>query len=237
MKLWRPLAAVLLALTLTACGDKPDEAFGRKVRAYLLEHPEVLQEAYVRLQAKQQEQAMAEASKAIGEHRQALEHDPRDMVVNPDGKVTVVEFLDFNCSYCKLIAPEVLALIKANPDVRFVFKDLTIFGETSEYAAAGVRMARPAQTYLGLHRALMEEKPLEDDDVARILAAHGVSPADARKRQQSDEQKTYLADTQQLAVALGIRGTPAFVVGNTLIPAADPAALKAAIDQAKSAKS
>ena len=83
----------------------------------------------------------------------------------------------------------------------------------------------------------MEEKPLEDDDVARILAANGISPADARARQHSDDQQKYLQDTQDLAVALGIRGTPAFVVGETLIPSADPAALKAAIGEAKSAKS
>ena len=233
MRLLKPLAAVLV-LALAACGEpKADEAFGKKVRAYLLENPEVLQEAYEKLQVKQQQQALLSATKAIGDNRKALENDPRDFVANPNGKITVVEFFDYNCGYCKLIAPEVLALIKANPDVRFVFKDMTIFGEASEYAAAGAELTKPTGKYLDIHRAFMSEKPLEDDDVARILTLNGVSPAAARERQQSAEQRLYLEDQHKLAAALGIQGTPAFVIGDTMIPGADPAALKAAIAEAK----
>ena len=233
MRLLKPLAAVLV-LALAACGGpKADEAFGQKVRAYLLEHPEVLQEAYEKLQVKQQQDALLSATKALATNRQALERDPRDFVANPDGKITVVEFFDYNCGYCKLIAPEVLALIKANPDVRFVFKDMTIFGEASEYAAAGAELTKPTGKYLAVHRELMSEKPLEDDDVARILTSNGVSPAAARERQQSAEQRRYLEDQHKLAAALGIQGTPAFVVGDVMIPGADPAALKAAIAEAK----
>ena len=113
MRLFKPLAAILV-LALAACGEpKADEAFGQKVRAYLLEHPEVLQEAYEKLQVKQQQAALLSAAKALAENRQALENDPRDFVANPNGKITVVEFFDYNCGYCKLIAPEVLALVKA----------------------------------------------------------------------------------------------------------------------------
>ncbi|HEX6866915.1 MAG TPA: DsbA family protein [Caulobacteraceae bacterium] len=237
MRLLQAVAA-LAVLTLVACGEpKADEAFGKKVRAYLLEHPEVLQEAYERLQVKQQEQALLAASKAIEANKKALENDPRDFVANPSGKITVVEFFDYNCGYCKLIAPEVLALARANPDVRFVFKDMTIFGEASEYAAAGAHLTKTGGKYLDVHRAFMAEKPLEDDDVARILTLHGVSPAAARQRQQSAEQRKYLEDQHQLAAALGIQGTPAFVVGDVMIPGADPLALKQAIAAVKQGKS
>ena len=237
MRLAKPLAAILV-LSLAACGEpKADEAFGKKVRAYLLENPEVLQEAYERLQVKQQQQAMVQASKAIVDNRKALENDPRDFVANPNGKITVVEFFDYNCGYCKLIAPEVLALIKANPDVRFVFKDMTIFGEASEYAAAGAELTKPTGKYLAVHREFMAEKPLEDDDVARILTLNGISPGAARERQQSAEQRRYLEDQHKLAASLGIQGTPAFVVGDLMIPGADPLALKQAIAAAKEGKS
>lgn len=232
-----PALALTLAFMLSACGgDDYSDAFGKKVRAYLLDNPEVLQEAYEQLQAKTQAKALAAAGEAIEANRQALEHDPRDVVINPQGEITVVEFVDFNCGYCKLIAPEVMALARAHPDVRFVFKDMPIFGETSEFAAAGVRMQRDPDGYKALHKAMMEAKPLEDADVARILAAHGVDPETAREKQRSQDQQAYLQDTKQLAVTLGIRGTPAFVVGTTLIPAADPAALKAAITEAQTSK-
>ena len=82
----------------------------------------------------------------------------------------------------------------------------------------------------------MAEKPLEDDDVARILTLHGISPGAARERQQSPEQRRYLEDQHKLAAALGIQGTPAFVIGDVMIPGADPAALKTAIAEAKKAK-
>lgn len=237
MRLLKAVATVAL-LTLAACGEpKADEAFGKKVRAYLLEHPEVLQEAYERLQVKQQEQSLLAASKAIEANKKALENDPRDFVANPNGKITVVEFFDYNCGYCKLIAPEVLALARANPDVRFVFKDMTIFGEASEYAAAGAELTKANGKFLDVHREFMAEKPLEDDDVARILTLHGVSPAAARERQQSAEQRKYLEDQHQLAAALGIQGTPAFVVGDVMIPGADPLALKQAIAAVKKGKS
>lgn len=236
MRIARALAAVAI-LSLAGCGEpKADEAFGKKVRAYLLEHPEVLQEAYERLQAKQQQQALLAATKAIGDNRQALENDPRDFVANPNGKITVVEFFDYNCGYCKLIAPEVLALVKANPDVRFVFKDMTIFGEASEYAAAGAELTKTTGKYLDVHRAFMAKKPLEDADVASILTVNGVNPAAARQRQQSAEQRKYLEDQHKLAEALGIQGTPAFIIGDVMIPGADPLALKQAIAEAKAGK-
>lgn len=224
---------LMLGLTLGACEAPPDPVFGAKVRAYLLEHPEVLQEAFEKLQEKQVAQAQKAATDAIAQNRKALENDPRDFVVNPDGKVTVVEFFDYNCGYCKLIAPEVLAIAQSDPDVRVVLKDLTIFGEASEYAAAGAALAKDNGKYLAVHQQFMAQKPLDDAAVARILTAHGMSPEAARKQQASADQKDYLADQHALAASLGIEGTPAFIVGDVMIPGADPEALKAAIGEAK----
>jgi protein-disulfide isomerase len=231
------LLAAAAAMALGGCQRESDEAFGKRVRAYLLEHPEVLQEAYVRLQAKQDQQRAAAASQGLKKYRQAIERDPRDFVANPNGKITVVEFFDYNCGYCKAIAPEVLAIVKSEPDVRFVFKDFTIFGEASEYAAAGADLAKPTGAYMAIYQQFMAQKPLTDDGVKRILTANGVDPDAARKHQQSADEKRYLADVHELAVNLGIEGTPAFVVGDTLIPGADPQALAQAIAAARKAKS
>ena len=98
-------------------------AFGRRVRAYLLAHPEVLQEALERLQAKSDADKAADARAAIRARRQVLEHDPRDPVLgNPNGAVTVVEFFDDRCPLCKAAEPELENLLAANPDVRLVLK-------------------------------------------------------------------------------------------------------------------
>jgi len=231
------LLAAAAAMALSGCQRESDEAFGKRVRAYLLEHPEVLQEAYVRLQDKQEQQRVVAAKQGLQKYRQAIEHDPRDFVANPNGKITVVEFFDYNCGYCKAIAPEVLAIVKSEPDVRFVFKDFTIFGEASEYAAAGADLAKPTGKYMTIYQQFMAQKPLTDDGVKRILADNGVDPDAARKHQQDADEKRYIADVHQLAVNLGIEGTPAFVVGDTLIPGADPQALGQAIAAARKAKS
>ena len=228
---------IAAALALAGCQKQSDEAFDKRVHDYLVTHPEVLQEAYEALQVKQEKEKLAQATQGIQKYRQQLEHDPRDFVANPNGKITVVEFFDFNCGYCKAIAPEVLAIVKSEPDVRFVFKDFTIFGEASEYAAAGADLAKPSGKYMDIYKAFMAQKPLTDDGVNRILTANGVDPQVARKHQQDADEKRRLEDTHNLAVALGIEGTPAFVVGTTLIPGADPQALGQEIAAAKKAQS
>lgn len=219
----RKLLILALAAMLAACGqNRVEPAFGAKVRAYLLENPEVLLEVQTALREKQ----AAEAIKAV---RPQLERDSRDQVLNPDGKITVVELFDYNCGFCKTIAPEILELARTHPQVRFVFKDMVIFGETSEFAAAGAALARTPAQYIAIHKAFMAARPLDDAGAARILAANGVDPAAARRSQASDERKRYLSDVHEVANQLGLQGTPAFIVGDTLIPGADPEALKAAI--------
>ena len=223
--------AALLALGLAACEPASDAAFGARVRAYLLEHPEVLQEAYEKLQEKQAAEAQKASAASLTKQRKALENDPRDHVINPKGKITVVEFVDYNCGYCKLIAPEVVALAK-DPNMRLVFKDMTIFGAGSEYAAAASRQATGAR-YVALHEAFMAQKPLDEAAVDRVLTAQGLDPAAARARRSAPAQQKYLDDQQKLAAALGIQGTPAFIIGDVMIPGADPEALKAAVAEAK----
>lgn len=227
-------AASVAALGLAACGPpKPDKAFGEKVRAYLLENPEVLVEVSAKLQAKQTAQAAEKSKGAIEKYRQALERDPRDFVANPNGSITVVEFFDYKCGYCKLAAPEVIALIQQNPDVRFVFKDFVIFGHDSEVAARMVLGSRDQGKSIAFHKALMAEKSLDEAGVMRIAQQVGIDATKARAVGGSEAVTQHLADTHALAQALAIEGTPAFFVGNTMIAGADMQALKLAIDQAR----
>lgn len=226
-------AAVLGALSLSACQKSPDAAFGEKVHAYLLAHPEVLREAEVKLQENDRLAAQKASSDAIARYRGQLEHDTRDFVANPDGKITVVEFFDYRCGYCKLAAPQVVDLIQKNPDVRFVFKEFPIFGEVSD-TAAKVALTRPAKAKgVQLYQALMSEKALDDAALDRHLAEIGIDPVQARKDAQHPMIDRQISDTHALAEALKIDGTPAFIVGDTMIPGADIPALKAAIAKAR----
>ena len=139
MKLTLPLALTLAAaLAITGCQKTEDAAFGAKVRSYLLAHPELLKEMATKLEAQEQLKQQTASKDAVQKFRQRLERDPRDLVANPGGSITVVEFFDYNCGYCKLAAPEVVKLIKSNPDVRFVFKE---FAFQTENSIAASRMA------------------------------------------------------------------------------------------------
>ncbi len=229
-------AALVLTFSLSACQKADDAMFGQKVHAYLLAHPEVIREAAEKLSENERLAAVKASTDAIDRFRGQLEHDPRDFVANPDGKVTVVEFFDYRCGYCKLAAPEVVKLIGENPDVRFVFKEFPIFGEVSD-TAAKVALTREAKAKgVQLYQALMGEKALDDAALDRHLAAVGINPAEARKDAMHPLIDRQILDTHALAQSMKIDGTPAFIVGNTMIPGADIPALRAAIAAARSGK-
>ncbi|MCK5908543.1 MAG: DsbA family protein [Caulobacter sp.] len=232
-----PLA--IAGLTLAGCerpDAKPSQRFGEKVRAYLLEHPEVLMEVSQKLQEKQAGQQAASAQKAIGQYRQAIERDPRDVVINPAGSITVTEFFDYRCGYCRHAAPEIVDLVQKNPDIRLVLKDFVIFGRDSEAAARLMLGAKDQGKSLELHKALMAENALDASSALRIAKGLGIDLAKAKAAGESEAVSQHLADTEALAKTLALQGTPAFVVGDTLIPGADINALKLAIEQTRASK-
>ena len=233
-----PLAALatIAALALSACQPQPeasDPKFGAQVRAYLLEHPEVIEEAVQKLRANQMlEQAKAGASE-VSRYRQQLEADPRDFVVNPKGRFTVVEFFDYRCGYCKVVAPAMVKLIAENPDVRFVFKEFPIFGEVSDSAA---RMALTPQVKakgFTIYKAWMADRALDEAALDRHLAEAGLDPAEVRRAAASPAIDAQLQDVRLLAKGLGLQGTPAFVVGDYLIPSAEIDIVRAALAKVK----
>ena len=228
------LLAMAATLCLAGCGKpESDKQFGERVHAYLIAHPEVIEEASQALQAKQENDQIAKAKVAIDKNRQALERDPADYVANPNGKITVTEFYDYRCPHCVNMAPTVLSIIHDNPNVRFVFKEFPIFGATSDKAAEGALIIKQrGGDYVGLYRDFMTTKGLNDEEIDQILQAHGVSPADLSDQKTATQTSAHLSAVKQLAITLGIEGTPAFVVGDTLIPGEDPDGLRAAVKQA-----
>ena len=231
------LLAALLALPSVGCSAEStpakvsvDKDFGDKVRAYLMDHPEVIQEAVDKLQSNRQAALDKASREALSAHRSAVERDPRDFVAgNPNGKITVVEYFDYRCPYCKVAAPAVQKLIAENKDVRFVLKEFPILSEVSEHASKAALGAKVAGKYLPVHFAMLTEKSLDDEAIDRILKENGVDPAKAKAEGAPPAAAKQLADNHELAKVTGVNGTPAFVIGDTMVAGWDPDQIQAAI--------
>ena len=228
----------MLAACQPPSGDQT--AFDARVKDYLMKHPHELRAALDKMQeAEDADAAKAEASAdlkaraALPSLRAALERDPRDFVANPNGSVTVTEFYDYRCPHCISIAPRVVSLIQTRPEVRFVFKEMPIFGDTSEHAARAALAAKAqGKDYLGLYAAMMAAHPLTDSEIDRLAAAKGVDLAAMDAPESLARDKSQIDDVQKLAEKLAIDGTPGFIVGDTIIHGEDFDGLAAAIAKA-----
>jgi len=195
----------------------------RIVREYLLKNPELLQEVMAELEKKQ---TAAEAEKhraGVKEHAEKLFNSPPQVVVgNPKGDVTMVEFFDYNCGYCKRAMTDMLDMMKADPKLRVVLKEFPVLGQGSVEAAqvaVAVRMQDPTgKKYLDFHQKLLGGRGQADK--ARALAAAkeaGLDISRLEKDMASEEARVSLEESFKLAEALGLNGTPSYVVGNDVV--------------------
>jgi protein-disulfide isomerase len=223
-----------LSVASAPTGDKA--ALGKQIRDYLIANPEVLVEAMQELERKQDSQQNTAAQKAIQENRAALLSDPDSPIAgNPNGDVTIVEFSDYQCPYCKRSHSTVKALLESDSKVKLVFKDLPILGEPSRIAALAALASRAQHKHLAFHNALMEfNGKIDRDKVMEIAGSVGLDVAQLQKDMADPKLKEIIDHNLALASALGVRGTPAFVIGNTFVPGAvDADTLKQLIADAR----
>jgi protein-disulfide isomerase len=215
----------------------PDKAaLGKSIREYLIANPEVLVEAMQELERKQDSQRDSAAQKAISENQNELLRDPDSPVAgNPSGDVTVVEFSDYQCPYCKRAHNAVKSVVAADGKVKIVFKDLPILGEPSRIAALAALASRAQGKHLAFHNALMEYNgKIDRNKIMEIAASVGLDVAKLQKDMEDPKLKQIIERNLALASALGVRGTPAFVIGNQFVPGAvDADALKQLIADAR----
>jgi len=215
----------------------PDKAaLGKSIREYLLANPEVLVEAMQELEHKQDSQRDTQAQKAIQENQRELLRDPDSPIAgNPDGDVTIVEFNDYQCPYCKRAHMAVRSTLASDGKVKLVLKDLPILGEPSRIAALAALAARAQGKHLALHDALMEYGgKIDRDKIMEIAGSTGLDLDRLKKDMDDPRLKQIIERNLALASALGVRGTPAFVVGNQFVPGAvDADALKQLIAEAR----
>jgi protein-disulfide isomerase len=205
----------------TDMSDAEREALRIEIRAYLLEHPEVLMEAIQILEARRNADALNADAELVAAHREQLFNDPNSWVGgNPDGDVTLVEFLDHRCGYCKRAHPELEELLERDPNVRLVVKEFPILGPDSVAAgrmATAANMIDPAK-YGDLNDALMTYNgQLNEAAAYRVAASIGYDIAELKRVAASAEVEAQIQDNYELAKALGVRGTPSFVLGDRII--------------------
>jgi len=223
----RVLLAIVLALaaiSLPAAADPltpaQKDAVEQLIRNTIAEHPEIVIDALKSAQAKSDAEQAAAVKKAIAARREQLVADPSSPVGgNPKGDVTIVEFFDYRCPYCKEVEPALEALIREDHGIRIVYKEFPILGPASVYAAHVALAARAQGKYDAFHRAMMAVKGTIDEDVVRRTAAScGIDVKALGGALDAPEIDRIIKANYKLAESLEIEGTPAFVVGDYLLP-------------------
>lgn len=221
------LAALSLALlsTTAQAGEMTEaerQAFRDEVRAYLLENPEVLIEAMDVLNAREQQAAVERDAQMLTQYHDAIFNDPASWVGgNPQGDVTIVEFMDYRCGYCRKAFSEVEELVNSDGNIRFVVKEFPILGEESMASARfaiAVLQLHGAEAYKKAHDALIGLRGSPDTATLGALAGDlGLDPAPVLARMGSDEVTAVIAANHEIANQLAISGTPTFIMGDELL--------------------
>lgn len=205
----------------------------------ILENPGVIEEAIQRLQQLQDERQQAQIVATLETRRADLEQDPNAPVLgNPDGDITLVEFFDYNCPYCKRAKPIVQALLETDPNVRLVYREWPVLGEGSVYAARAALASRKQEKYEEFHWALMSYKGrAEEATVLDIADEIGLDTEQLIADMSDEEVDRHIRLSMRLAQGLNITGTPSFVVGNTVLPGLPTQEqLSAAVAEARATK-
>jgi protein-disulfide isomerase len=242
---FRPLflAAFLLLLPAAAFAentfnDAQRKEIGDIVRQYLLENPELLLEVSKELENRQQQAENKKRRDTLVANAKELFQSPDDLVAgNPNGDVTMVEFFDYNCGWCKKGLPEVLSLVDKDKNVKLVLKEFPIFGGDSDYAAKAALASRKQGKYWEFHLALLgHDGKVTSAGVDEIAVATGLDLKQLKADMESPEIAEILKRNQKLAQDLAISGTPAFIIDDNVVPGYLPAdGLMAAINDVRSA--
>jgi protein-disulfide isomerase len=184
------------------------------VRDYIVNNPEVLMEAMSNLQAREENAQRDKQRAAIAKFEKDIYESPADFVAgNPKGDVTVVEFLDYRCGYCKKARPEVVKLLEADKNVRVVIKEFPILGPDSDFASRAAIASKKQGKYWEFHLALMAEPSLDEATVLDIAKSKGIDVARLRSDMDGKEVAAVISANHALAQKLGVDSTPTFIFG------------------------
>lgn len=227
------LALSLLAAPMAMAQDAPafdfdamtpdqQAAFGAQVRNYLLENPQVIMEAVAVLEAREKESQEAQDLALVADNRDRLVNDGFSWVGgNPEGDVTVIEFIDYRCGFCRRAHPEVEELIASDGNIRYIVKEFPILGEASMVSsrfAIATQIVAGDDAYKAVHDALiaLEGNP-GNGPLRRIAETLGLNADQIMAEMDSEEVTRRIAETRALAQDMAINGTPSFVFGDRMV--------------------
>ena len=230
--------ALVLSLALTAALSGPAaaqeqsrpggfaaeqvEGIERIVRDYILAHPEVLIQSVTEYQRRLKQVETERQQEAVVTARAALTQDPDSPVMgNPDGDVSIVEFFDYKCPYCKRVAGTLKEVVAADGKIRLIMKEFPILGPQSIKAARAALAAARQGRYEAFHWALMTQPgDMSDPHIRKIARSVGLDITQMRDDMEAAEIDAMIRRNNELARRLQSTGTPAFVIGDTLVPGA-----------------
>jgi len=216
------LATPAAAFDITAMSAEEKTAFGQAVREYMIENPEVLIEVISTLEARQAEDAAKTDQQLIADNSDALYNDGFSWVGgNPEGDLTMVEFIDYRCGVCRQFNTEVHEAVENDGNIRLVLKEFPILGEdsvrSSRFAIAVLQVAG-SDAYEQAHHALMAlRSPATDTALEEIANDIGVDSATVMAKMDSDDVTNVLRENQKLGQQMAIQGTPSFVIGDQFL--------------------
>jgi protein-disulfide isomerase len=228
MKFFAPLALAAalatpaLATDLEALSDAERDAFRAEVRAYLLENPEVLMEAIAVLEERQANADVERDQMVVAANEDAIFNSAFDWIGgNPEGDVTIVEFFDYRCGYCRRVHPEVEALIEGDGNIRYIAKEFPILGEQSLLAsrfAIATRVALGDDAYEAISNGLITMRgDMTDASLTALAVENGLDPVAITAAMSDPLVDATISYNHELASRMNITGTPTFVFGDQLV--------------------
>jgi protein-disulfide isomerase len=220
------LAVWMMAPLNVSAADKTapisQDALGEAIRTYLLENPDVMAEVFENTQKYLIAEDEKRQSEMLKKNSDALYNDERDFSIgSPDAPITIVEFFDYNCGYCKRAFPDIMKLTQKNPNVRVVFKEFPILGPASEQAARVALASKGDGKYFAIHQGLLNARgSVSGAALSSLIEKHGLNADEIVTRGKNKDIDAHIKDVRNLAQSLGVSGTPAFIIDNQLFSGA-----------------
>jgi protein-disulfide isomerase len=242
----RLMSFILCAGILWGCQQAPADAqlsdsdrdeVREIVRAYILEHPEIIEEALIELQIRARQRETQSFYTAVEQNYAAVFEDERDPRVGPaDAEIVIVEFMDYKCSYCRVAAEWVQSARERYGDrVRLIFKEYPILGPDSTEAARAAIAARrqSEEAYEAFHMSMVSASgPLPTARIDQLAALAGVDVQRMRSDMEDPAIMQQIGDVRRLGQVMGVTGTPFFIVDGTIVPGANELGLEEALQRA-----
>ncbi len=229
LRLFRALLIPFFAYSMTITTARADavtpaqkKAFEQIIHDYLVDNPDVVVEALKSAKARDDARAAEQSREMVTKNHDALVHDPDSPVGgNPNGDVTLVEFFDYSCPYCKQVEPSLEAMLVEDPKLRIVYKEFPILGPASIVASRVALAARNQGKYDAFHRAMINTKgQLSDDVIVKVAQSVGLNVDKIKVDMAAPEVAKVLKSDFELAQALNVKATPVFVIGDSVLPGA-----------------